>query len=180
MYIASDLLLKALGGVDEVIEGHVPLFCHLYEGSQLGGDLLVLAGPLPVLLQLCLKTKQLRLEVCDADLLFVALRVVGFLLVSHYHCGLAVFLCIHARLTPPRVGGGLGYGRWQGRSGGEYGKVVQEVRGKEIRRRVVIAADWIRTFWEKGTYFDMSELTIRFLGAKSALRTMWEIVVQNA
>ena len=131
----SDLLLQALGGVDEVIEGHVPLFCHLYEGSQLGGDLLVLAGPLPVLLQLCLKTKQLRLEVCDADLLLQVL---------------AVFLCVYARLTPPRVGGGLGYGRWQGRSGGEYGKVVQEVRGrvggKEIRRRVVIAADWIRTF----------------------------------
>ena len=66
----------------------------------------------------------------------------------------------------------MGYGRWQGRSGGEYGKVVQEVRGrvggKEIRRRVVIAADWIRTFWEKGTILDMSKLTNRFLGAKSA------------
>ena len=44
----------------------------------------------------------------------------------------AVLLCIHARLTPPRVSGGLGYGRWWGRSGGEYEEIVQD-----FRRRVV-------------------------------------------
>ena len=60
------------------------------------------------------------------------------------------------------------------------GRVRKQRRGKEIRRRVVIAADCIRTFWENGTYFDMSKLTIRFLGAKSALRTIWEIVIENA
>ena len=77
------------------------------------------------------------------------------------------------------------YGRWQGRSGGEYGRIVQEVRGRvgEQRRyckRVVITAVWIRTFWGEGTILDMSELTIRFLGAKFALGTMWKTVVQSA
>ena len=68
MHGASDPFLQVLVGVGEVIKGHLPLFCHLYEGGQFGSDLLVLVGRPPVLCYLCLKVKQLRLEVCDADL----------------------------------------------------------------------------------------------------------------
>ena len=52
---------------------------------------------------------------------------------------------------------------------------------------VVITAGWIRyespvliggaTFWKEGTHFDMSESTIRFLGAEFALRALLDIVI---
>ena len=65
-----------------------------------------------------------------------------------------------ARLTPPRVFGGLEYGRWRGRSGREYGRMVMRRRrgvrlhsrdtGCCFLRRSMTGAVWKTRGWVVG------------------------------